>query len=119
MLEMRIEMETCSVGKTHTQKIHPKGRNASLVIRFIIVFQVDIFQMYVLEFTDREGSPLFHLEHFIEGDYVKYNSNSGFVDKCRLTPQVMKLKSSWAMGSVALRKGLLILSVDFLCLLYA
>jgi len=96
-----------------------KGRQASLVISFIFVFQVDIFQMYVLEFTDRKGSPLFHLEHFIEGDYVKYNSNSGFVDKCRLTPQVMKLMSSWAVGSVALRKGLLILSVDFLCLLYA
>ena len=49
--------------------------------------------MYVLEFKDREGSPLFHLEHFIEGDYVKYNSNSGFVDKCRLTPQVRELSS--------------------------
>ncbi|XP_076458823.1 eukaryotic elongation factor 2 kinase-like isoform X2 [Babylonia areolata] len=50
--------------------------------------KVDIFQMYVLEFKDREGSPLFHLEHFIEGDYIKYNSNSGFVEEtCRLTPQ--------------------------------
>ncbi|KAL8586038.1 hypothetical protein ACOMHN_023681 [Nucella lapillus] len=50
--------------------------------------KVDIFQMYVLEFNDREGSPLFHLEHFIEGNYIKYNSNSGFVeDTCRLTPQ--------------------------------
>ena len=45
--------------------------------------------MYVLEFKNRKGSPLFHLEHFIEGDYIKYNSNSGFVDdRCRLTPQV-------------------------------
>ncbi|KAK7111759.1 eukaryotic elongation factor 2 kinase-like isoform X2 [Littorina saxatilis] len=52
--------------------------------------KVDIFQMYVLEFKNREGSPLYHLEHYIEGDYIKYNSNSGFVevkDKCRLTPQ--------------------------------
>ncbi|KAK7502009.1 hypothetical protein BaRGS_00006761 [Batillaria attramentaria] len=50
--------------------------------------KVDIFQMYVLEFKNREGSPLFHLEHFIEGDYIKYNSNSGFVDETlRLTPQ--------------------------------
>lgn len=50
--------------------------------------KVDIFQMYVLEFNNREGSPLFHLEHFIEGNYIKYNSNSGFVEEtCRLTPQ--------------------------------
>ena len=45
--------------------------------------------MYVLEFKNREGSPLFHLEHFIEGEYIKYNSNSGFVENtCRMTPQV-------------------------------
>ncbi|KAL8595062.1 hypothetical protein ACOMHN_002040 [Nucella lapillus] len=50
--------------------------------------KVDIFQMYVLEFKNRQGSPLFHLEHFIEGHYIKYNSNSGFVEEtCRLTPQ--------------------------------
>ena len=32
---------------------------------------------------------LYHVEHFIEGDYMKYNSNSGFVDNtaCRQTPQ--------------------------------
>ena len=46
--------------------------------------------MTVLEFIDREGSPLYHLEHFIEGEYNKYNSNSGFVDEthCRSTPHV-------------------------------
>ncbi|XP_059168099.1 eukaryotic elongation factor 2 kinase-like [Physella acuta] len=50
--------------------------------------KVDIFQMYVLEFPDRPGKPLFHLEHFIEGEYIKYNSNSGFVEEnLRLTPQ--------------------------------
>ena len=45
--------------------------------------------MAILEMVDREGSPLFHLEHFIEGNYVKYNSNSGFVksDAIRMTPQ--------------------------------
>lgn len=49
---------------------------------------VDIFQMAVLEFPERKGSPLFHVEHFIEGEYIKYNSNSGFVDSalCRQTP---------------------------------
>ncbi|KAK3089352.1 hypothetical protein FSP39_002962 [Pinctada imbricata] len=50
--------------------------------------KVDIFQMYILEFKDRPGQPLYHLEHYIEGDYVKYNSNSGFVDEnLRYTPQ--------------------------------
>lgn len=40
---------------------------------------------------DREESSLFHLEHFIEGKYIKYNSNSGFVlrnETLRCTPQV-------------------------------
>ncbi|VDP21032.1 unnamed protein product, partial [Soboliphyme baturini] len=50
--------------------------------------KVDIFQVSLLEFVNREGSPLFHMEHYIEGDYVKYNSNSGFVSSlCRQTPQ--------------------------------
>jgi len=52
--------------------------------------KIDIFQMYIIELTQEEGSPLFHLEHFIEGEYIKYNSNSGFVEdtkQCRHTPQ--------------------------------
>jgi elongation factor 2 kinase len=49
--------------------------------------KVDIFQMCIIELVDRPGKPLFHLEHFIEGEYIKYNSNSGFVDeKLRNTP---------------------------------
>lgn len=49
-------------------------------------------QMCVVEMTDRPGKPLFHLEHYIEGKYIKYNSNSGFVrdDNIRLTPQVSR-----------------------------
>ncbi|KAM4623369.1 eukaryotic elongation factor 2 kinase isoform 2-T2 [Polymixia lowei] len=51
--------------------------------------QVDIMQMCVVEMINRPGKPLFHLEHYIEGKYIKYNSNSGFVrdDNIRLTPQ--------------------------------
>ena len=50
--------------------------------------KVDIFMVTVYEFTERSGSPLFHVEHFIEGQYIKHNSNSGFVDNrvCRQTP---------------------------------
>ena len=39
--------------------------------------KVDIFMMSVLEMIERPGKPLFHIEHYIDGDYVKYNSNSG------------------------------------------
>ncbi|CAF0909171.1 unnamed protein product [Adineta steineri] len=51
--------------------------------------KVDIVQMSVLEFKDRVGQPYYHLERFIDGDYIKYNSNSGFVcdDTLRHTPQ--------------------------------
>ena len=55
--------------------------------------KVDIFMTTVYELNDRidrDGRPkLYHVEHFIEGDYIKYNSNSGFVDNkiCRQTPQ--------------------------------
>ena len=54
------------------------------------VKQVDIIQMCVLEFENRPlDDRFYHLEHYIEGRYTKYNSNSGFVDECiRFTPQV-------------------------------
>ncbi|CAL8094189.1 unnamed protein product [Calicophoron daubneyi] len=53
-----------------------------------IIKKVDIAQVSVLEFINRPGNPLYHLEHFIEGTYRKYNSNSGFVDDViRNTPQ--------------------------------
>ncbi|RMZ94800.1 eukaryotic elongation factor 2 kinase isoform X2 [Brachionus plicatilis] len=49
--------------------------------------KIDMFQMSIVEFVERDNSPLYHLEHFIEGEYIKYNSNSGFVDDSRSTPQ--------------------------------
>lgn len=65
-------------------------------------------QMCVVEMTERPGKPLFHLEHYIEGKYIKYNSNSGFVrdDNIRLTPQVSGAvaarcgRSPWLRGEV-------------------
>ena len=46
-------------------------------------------QMCVVEMSERPDKPLYHFEHFIDGSYVKYNSNSGFVrdENLRLTPQ--------------------------------
>ena len=49
--------------------------------------------MAVIEFVNRSDKPLYHLEHFIDGDYIKYNSNSGFVEESlRLTPQVPNIR---------------------------
>lgn len=57
-------------------------------------------QMCVMELKERPGKPLFHLEHYIEGKYIKYNSNSGFVhdDNMRLTPQVWPLERKVPLG---------------------
>ena len=48
---------------------------------------MDFIQTYVIEMVEREGSPLFSVEHLIDGKYIKYNSNSGYVSEVkRLTP---------------------------------
>lgn len=73
--DVRLQMEAKLWGEEFNRHRPPK--------------QVDIMQMCVIEMTERSGKPLFHLEHYIEGKYIKYNSNSGFVrdDNIRLTPQ--------------------------------
>ncbi|KAF7705082.1 eukaryotic elongation factor 2 kinase isoform X4 [Silurus meridionalis] len=73
--DVRLQMEAKLWGEEYNRHRPPK--------------QVDIMQMCVVEMTSRPGKPLYHLEHYIEGQYIKYNSNSGFVrdDNIRLTPQ--------------------------------
>lgn len=73
--DVRLQMDAKSWGEEYNRHNPPK--------------KVDIIQMGVLEMFEREGSPLYHLEHYIEGNYVKYNSNSGFVssEAMRMTPQ--------------------------------
>ncbi|XP_053710014.1 eukaryotic elongation factor 2 kinase isoform X4 [Synchiropus splendidus] len=73
--DVRLQMEAKLWGEEYNRHRPPK--------------QVDIMQMCVMEMINRPGKPLFHLEHYIEGKYIKYNSNSGFVrdDNLRLTPQ--------------------------------
>ncbi|XP_004692137.1 PREDICTED: eukaryotic elongation factor 2 kinase [Condylura cristata] len=73
--DVRLQMEAKLWGEEYSRHKPPK--------------QVDIMQMCVVELKERPGKPLFHLEHYIEGKYIKYNSNSGFVrdDDMRLTPQ--------------------------------
>lgn len=53
---------------------------AEIYNRFNPPKKIDMLQMCIIEFKDRPNSPLFHLEHYIQGNYVKYNSNSGYVD---------------------------------------
>ncbi|XP_059752000.1 eukaryotic elongation factor 2 kinase [Balaenoptera ricei] len=73
--DVRLQMEAKLWGEEYNRHKPPK--------------QVDIMQMCVIELKERLGRPIFHLEHYIEGKYIKYNSNSGFVrdDNMRLTPQ--------------------------------
>ncbi|KAG9477006.1 hypothetical protein GDO78_002413 [Eleutherodactylus coqui] len=73
--DVRLQMEAKLWGEEYNRHKPPK--------------QVDIMQMCIIEMKDRPSKPLFHLEHYIEGKYIKYNSNSGFVrdDNIRLTPQ--------------------------------
>ncbi|XP_008572452.1 PREDICTED: eukaryotic elongation factor 2 kinase isoform X2 [Galeopterus variegatus] len=73
--DVRLQMEAKLWGEEYNRHKPPK--------------QVDIMQMCIIELRERPGRPLFHLEHYIEGKYIKYNSNSGFVrdDNIRLTPQ--------------------------------
>ncbi|EHB13195.1 Elongation factor 2 kinase [Heterocephalus glaber] len=73
--DVRLQMEAKLWGQEYNRHKPPK--------------QVDIMQMCIIELKERPGKPLFHLEHYIEGKYIKYNSNSGFVrdDNIRLTPQ--------------------------------
>uniref|UniRef100_A0A8B9SV75 Eukaryotic elongation factor 2 kinase n=1 Tax=Anas platyrhynchos TaxID=8839 RepID=A0A8B9SV75_ANAPL len=73
--DVRLQMEAKLWGEEYNRHKPPK--------------QVDIVQTCIIEMKNRPGKPLFHLEHYIEGKYIKYNSNSGFVrdDNIRLTPQ--------------------------------
>ncbi|EDO36975.1 predicted protein, partial [Nematostella vectensis] len=74
--DVRLQMDAKLWGEEYNRRDPPK--------------KVDIFQTYIIELKERTGSPLYHLEHFIEGTYKKYNSNSGFVlrdETLRCTPQ--------------------------------
>ncbi|KAF6777300.1 hypothetical protein AHF37_03675 [Paragonimus kellicotti] len=84
--DVRLQMEAKLWGEAFNRQNPPK--------------KVDIFQLSVLElrntgrspeFVDRtQGSStcLYHIERYMEGEYRKYNSNSGFVDEqLRNTPQ--------------------------------
>ncbi|GIL71722.1 hypothetical protein Vretifemale_2235 [Volvox reticuliferus] len=74
--DVLVQMDAKMLGEMYNKTEPPK--------------QVDVMQCAILQFTSRPGSPVYAVEQLIEGDYVKYNSNSGFVkgdDLLRNTPQ--------------------------------
>ena len=52
---------------------------------------IDIMQICIIRIQDfkaKNQEEYFQMEHFIEGEYKKFNSNSGYVSEdCRRTPQ--------------------------------
>ena len=52
--------------------------------------KVDFLQSFVVEFPSRDGSPLYACERFVPGEYLKHNTNAGWVEAehHRNTPQV-------------------------------
>ncbi|KAG2449797.1 hypothetical protein HYH02_005320 [Chlamydomonas schloesseri] len=74
--DVLVQMDAKMLGECYNRTDPPK--------------QVDVMQCAILQFPGRPGGPLYAVEQLIEGDYVKYNSNSGFVkgdDVLRNTPQ--------------------------------
>lgn len=50
--------------------------------------KVEFVKAWILELTERQGSPLCAVERFVSGDYRKHNNNYGYVsDDERNTPQ--------------------------------
>ena len=52
---------------------------------------IDIMQICIIRiqnFQEKGNEEYLQMEHFIEGEYKKFNSNSGYVSEdCRRTPQ--------------------------------
>ena len=60
---------------------------------------VDFLQCFLLEMTDREGCPVFACERAIQGEYLKHNNNSGYVEPHRrATPQAFSHFTYQASG---------------------
>ncbi|GFR42631.1 hypothetical protein Agub_g3567 [Astrephomene gubernaculifera] len=74
--DVLVQMDAKMLGEMYNKTDPPK--------------QVDVMQCAILQFPGRPGAPVYCVEQLIEGDYVKYNSNTGFVnsdDLLRSTPQ--------------------------------
>ncbi|EFJ52581.1 hypothetical protein VOLCADRAFT_33453, partial [Volvox carteri f. nagariensis] len=72
--DVLVQMDAKMLGEMYNKTDPPK--------------QVDVMQCAILQFPGRPGTPVYAVEQLIEGDYVKYNSNSGFGDDVlRNTPQ--------------------------------
>ena len=41
--------------------------------------KVEFIHVFLVQLLDRSDQPIYHVERYIEGSYLKYNSNAGFV----------------------------------------
>eukprot|EP00884_Botryococcus_braunii_P010320 jgi/Botrbrau1/1928/Bobra.0005s0031.1 len=75
--DVKLQMDAKQMGERYNQTNPPK--------------KIDVMMVCVIEVPQEEPEEkkrLYCLENLIEGDYIKYNSNSGFVDEvARNTPQ--------------------------------
>eukprot|EP00639_Heterosigma_akashiwo_P024639 CAMPEP_0194693842 /NCGR_PEP_ID=MMETSP0295-20121207/20829_1 /TAXON_ID=39354 /ORGANISM="Heterosigma akashiwo, Strain CCMP2393" /LENGTH=300 /DNA_ID=CAMNT_0039584915 /DNA_START=25 /DNA_END=924 /DNA_ORIENTATION=+ len=73
--DIKLQMEAAYWAKLYNQCDPPK--------------KIDMINAYLIQFIEREGAPIFCVERFIEGEYIKHNTNAGFVDHDdhRMTPQ--------------------------------
>mmetsp|Transcript_15964 Transcript_15964/g.37680 ORF Transcript_15964/g.37680 Transcript_15964/m.37680 type:complete len:697 (-) Transcript_15964:306-2396(-) len=49
--------------------------------------KVDFLSAYIIQLISRPGKPVCAVEHYVEGDYVRYNNNWDWSDDKRNTPQ--------------------------------
>ena len=51
---------------------HKPPKKVQIIWERVTTFvQVDIFMMAVIELVDRPDRPLYHVEHYMGGDYIK------------------------------------------------
>eukprot|EP01135_Chromosphaera_perkinsii_P005600 Nk52_evm14s355 gene=Nk52_evmTU14s355 len=84
--------EYYNVAKTFPDRLEGEEQHLSAVPK-----KVDFMMAYLIEMVDRPGAPIYCVERFMDGDYRKYNTNSGHLpqhkhadgslEHCRLTPQ--------------------------------
>ncbi|XP_003385502.1 PREDICTED: eukaryotic elongation factor 2 kinase-like [Amphimedon queenslandica] len=73
--DVQLQMDAKLWGEKYNKRNPPK--------------KVDFFQAYLITLKEPlNGKTNYCVEHFMEGNYIKYNSNSGYIsDVNRLTPQ--------------------------------
>ncbi|KAL6044462.1 Eukaryotic elongation factor 2 kinase [Balamuthia mandrillaris] len=64
--DVKLQMHAKYLGELYNERNPPK--------------KVDFISVWMLEMVDRPNKELYCIEAYIEGDYVKHNTNSGYVE---------------------------------------